>query len=552
MLRSIRYGEADRVLHLYSADRGRVGAVAKGARRVRSRLGGRLEPLARVKLVLHEGRGELCTVTAVDTVHAHPALRESRQPLERAASACDAVLRLFDSAEPNRPAYNLLCNQLALLDADPAAATRAQSLAFRMKLLLAAGFAPELALVRVVRRGRGPERLLARRRRRGVRELRGGVVPARRGRPRVPGRRPGATRSPRRRPRPTARWPRPTARSPRRWSTTRTCGCGAWRSEVRHPCAGMAGARLIVLAAAMRCWSPRRARRRSACSGSPATCTCTRPSRTTPTAACSTTTPAPRRRTRSGTRWRASSPSRARRGLGLHGDHRPQRRALAVRPGFGDGLIGIPAYENSLDGHAQMLGATADLRQRRQVGGGGRAPGARSCAATAASFQVNHPAEGATADQLDWKLAYAVSARHGGGVEHLAALPAAAALGLGQRRRDPLLGGLARPRQEGGRHRRQRQPLPGHDRDPGRGPADDLGGGAPAHRRRRARGPAQGPHVRLPPAAGPRRAAAVPRGRPQPQRPLRDDRRRHRARQAQAPRRLRVRVHGAPARSCGS
>jgi DNA repair protein RecO (recombination protein O) len=145
VLRSIRYGEADRVLHLYSADRGRVGAIAKGARRMRSRLGGRLEPLARVKLVLHEGRGDLCTVTAADTVNAHPALRESRQPLERAASACDAVLRLFDSAEPNRPAYNLLCNQLALLDSDPEAATRAQSLAFRVKLLLAAGFAPELA-----------------------------------------------------------------------------------------------------------------------------------------------------------------------------------------------------------------------------------------------------------------------------------------------------------------------------------------------------------------------------------------------------------------------
>lgn len=145
MLRSIRFGEADRVLHLYSADRGRIGAVAKGVRRVRSRMGGRLEPLARVRLVLHEGRGELCTVTSVDTVHAHPALREGRQPLERAGAACDAVLRLFDSAEPNRPAYNLLCNQLALLDSDAAAATRAQSLAFRMKLLLAAGFAPELA-----------------------------------------------------------------------------------------------------------------------------------------------------------------------------------------------------------------------------------------------------------------------------------------------------------------------------------------------------------------------------------------------------------------------
>ena len=144
VLRSIRYAEADRVLHLYTADRGRVGAVAKGVRRVRSRLGGRLEPLARVRLVLHQGRGELCTVTQVDTVHPHAALRERRDSLERGVQACDAVLRLFDSSESNRPAYNLLCNQLALLDADPGAAGRAHALAFRMKLLLAAGFAPEL------------------------------------------------------------------------------------------------------------------------------------------------------------------------------------------------------------------------------------------------------------------------------------------------------------------------------------------------------------------------------------------------------------------------
>jgi DNA repair protein RecO (recombination protein O) len=144
VLRSIRFGEADRVLHLYTAERGRVGAVAKGVRRVRSRFGGRLEPFFRVGLVLHEGRGELCTVTAAETVDAHPALREHGGALERATQACDAVLRLFDAAEPNRPAYHLLCRELALLDSEPAAATRAHGLAFRLKLLLAAGFLPEL------------------------------------------------------------------------------------------------------------------------------------------------------------------------------------------------------------------------------------------------------------------------------------------------------------------------------------------------------------------------------------------------------------------------
>jgi DNA repair protein RecO (recombination protein O) len=144
VLRSIRYGEADRVLHLYTEERGRLGAIAKGVRRVRSRFGGRLEPLLRVVLLLHEGRGELCTVTSADTVHAHAALRERRESLERATQACEAVLRLFDSGEPNRPVYNLLCRELALLDARPEAATRPQALAFRLKLLLAAGFAPEL------------------------------------------------------------------------------------------------------------------------------------------------------------------------------------------------------------------------------------------------------------------------------------------------------------------------------------------------------------------------------------------------------------------------
>src|SRR3954466_9123937 len=144
VLRSIRYGEADRILHLYSQDHGRMGAIAKGVRRGKSRPGGRLEPFARVNLILRQGRGDLCTVTGADTVHAHPSLRERRSSLERATQACDAVLRLLDSTEPNRPACNLLAHELALLDADPDAAVRAQALTFRLKLLLAAGFAPEL------------------------------------------------------------------------------------------------------------------------------------------------------------------------------------------------------------------------------------------------------------------------------------------------------------------------------------------------------------------------------------------------------------------------
>jgi DNA repair protein RecO (recombination protein O) len=122
-----------------------VGAIAKGVRRARSRFGGRLEPFFRLNLVLHEGRGELLTVTAAETIAGYPRLREHGAALDTAARACDAVARLFDTTEPHPDVYNLLCNELALLDSEPARAGHANQLAFRLKLLLAAGFAPQLA-----------------------------------------------------------------------------------------------------------------------------------------------------------------------------------------------------------------------------------------------------------------------------------------------------------------------------------------------------------------------------------------------------------------------
>ena len=145
VLRSMRYGEADRILHLYTPERGRLSAIAKGVRRAKSRFGGRLEPCFRLNMVLHEGRSDLLTVTAAETVAGHPRLREHAAALDGAARACDAVGRMFADGEPHRGVFNLLCNQLALLDAHPERATHGNALAFRLKLLLAAGFAPQLS-----------------------------------------------------------------------------------------------------------------------------------------------------------------------------------------------------------------------------------------------------------------------------------------------------------------------------------------------------------------------------------------------------------------------
>src|SRR5438270_4777594 len=125
----MRYGEADRILHLYTPRRGRVSAIAKGVRRARSRFGARLEPFFHIGTVLHEGRSDLLTVTAVDTVAVHPGLRDHAATLDAAARACDAVSRLFETPDPHPGVFNLLAAELALLDGDPGQARPENGLA---------------------------------------------------------------------------------------------------------------------------------------------------------------------------------------------------------------------------------------------------------------------------------------------------------------------------------------------------------------------------------------------------------------------------------------
>ncbi len=149
VLRSIRLGEADRVLHVYTLDRGRVGAVAKGIRKTKSRFGARLEPLSHVEVLLHQGSGELHTVTGAELLHPHRAAREDAYRLGVALAGAEAVLRLFTEQEANPRAFAALLRFLDVADelesraparpsADPLA------LAFQLKLLWLSGYQPHL------------------------------------------------------------------------------------------------------------------------------------------------------------------------------------------------------------------------------------------------------------------------------------------------------------------------------------------------------------------------------------------------------------------------
>jgi DNA repair protein RecO (recombination protein O) len=146
VLRSIRFGEADRVLHLYTEAHGRVGALAKGVRKTMSRFGARLEPLSHVELILHRGRGELETVTAAQLVRSHREAREDYYRFSVGMIGAEAMLRLFSEAEANERAFTALTRFLDLLDDTPHAAERPTldplGLAFQLKLLWLAGYLP--------------------------------------------------------------------------------------------------------------------------------------------------------------------------------------------------------------------------------------------------------------------------------------------------------------------------------------------------------------------------------------------------------------------------
>src|ERR1700758_4360436 len=148
VLRSIRLGEADRVLHLYTAAHGRVGSVAKVVRKPPSPFGARLEPLSHVELVLHRGRGELETVTAAQLIRSHREAREDYYRFSVGMIGAEAMLRLFSEEEANERAFTALTRFLDLLDATSHAADRPTldplGLAFQLKLLWLAGYLPHV------------------------------------------------------------------------------------------------------------------------------------------------------------------------------------------------------------------------------------------------------------------------------------------------------------------------------------------------------------------------------------------------------------------------
>lgn len=141
VLRSYPFGEADRVVVLLSPGRGKLRTVARGVRRVKSRLRGRLEPFCRVELVLYRGR-ELDLITSVSVVEAYPRLRSDLDRLLGASMMVNAVDAVAQAEQRSQWLYRLLNEGLEVLST--AEDVTGLTTAFLLRLAEVVGVAPAL------------------------------------------------------------------------------------------------------------------------------------------------------------------------------------------------------------------------------------------------------------------------------------------------------------------------------------------------------------------------------------------------------------------------
>ena len=142
ILRHADWGEADRLVTLYTREQGKLRTVAKGARKVTSRKAGHLEPFTHVKLQLARGRS-LFIVTQADTIDAFIPLRETLEMTGTASYVVELLDRfVYEDEGPNPTLFRLLAETLKRLSdgEDPWLAVRY----YEMRLLDFLGFRPQL------------------------------------------------------------------------------------------------------------------------------------------------------------------------------------------------------------------------------------------------------------------------------------------------------------------------------------------------------------------------------------------------------------------------
>ncbi len=143
VIRATNFAEADRILEIYSDDLGKIRAVARGVRKIQSKLAGHLEPFTYVDLMLAKGRGDLPTITGARAISHFSGIRKQVERGASAAYLAELVSKLNPDAQASRRFPALLRGSLEALDNghDPVQVVAY----FEWQALIAAGWQPELS-----------------------------------------------------------------------------------------------------------------------------------------------------------------------------------------------------------------------------------------------------------------------------------------------------------------------------------------------------------------------------------------------------------------------
>jgi DNA repair protein RecO (recombination protein O) len=141
VLRRRDFGEADRLLTLYSRELGKITAIAKGARKPQSRKTGHVELFMRSKFLIAKGRN-LDIITQAEMVEPYGPLRDDLMRITHASYAVELLDRFTVEEDRHGGIYMLLTETLAALAETPDLdlATRF----YEMRLLSLTGFQPRL------------------------------------------------------------------------------------------------------------------------------------------------------------------------------------------------------------------------------------------------------------------------------------------------------------------------------------------------------------------------------------------------------------------------
>jgi len=112
VLGSVDTGEADRVVSLFSEERGRISAFAAHARKSVRRFGGALEPFTLVSAALVERRGDLYRFERAEILEPFTAIRDDLNDIARASSACELVREVCREREPHPELFGELVDLL--------------------------------------------------------------------------------------------------------------------------------------------------------------------------------------------------------------------------------------------------------------------------------------------------------------------------------------------------------------------------------------------------------------------------------------------------------